>query len=229
MSDELKPCPFCNAEMQFARNPAYLWHPHGVKCVLSNVAWFFDSGLWNTRAESAEIQRLKGELEAAKADYVLVTADFQTWRNTALTLGEKIESQRSEFDRVMDARQEALVRQEGRAIKIESDLAAQALALKEARSIIKCAMRWTLDDGSLCDCVGSPEGEHGSLCSEMRAFLSTTPSAYEDRAEKLIAALAEQVAGAEWRKENEPENWNGADDEALERAKAALKTMGRSK
>ncbi len=39
---------------------------------------------------------------------------------------------------------------------------------------------------------------------------------------ELEKALEEQVRGAEWRKENESENWNGADDEALERAKAAL-------
>ena len=41
-------------------------------------------------------------------------------------------------------------------------------------------------------------------------------------APELLEALKEQVRGAEWRQENEPDNWNGADDEALERARAAI-------
>jgi hypothetical protein len=50
-----------------------------------------------------------------------------------------------------------------------------------------------------------------------------TNVAAEASLKALVAALEEQVTGAKWRRENEPESWNGADDEALERAESALK------
>ncbi len=42
----------------------------------------------------------------------------------------------------------------------------------------------------------------------------------------LREALEEQKTGAEWRRENEPENWEGCDDEAFDRMEAALDEKG---
>ena len=57
---ELKPCPFCEAELfegQNAHHKSVMRHPYNPSCPLSEAAWIDSPGFrerWNRRAQPAE-------------------------------------------------------------------------------------------------------------------------------------------------------------------------------
>lgn len=182
MSDELKPCPFCGGPCVERQYEAYSLDSsfYSIGCAACDLYFLGAPKTWNTRADSAEaepditlmslqasvmrgvtaernkahaeIQRLKVELEAAKA--------------RSLGLDESFNNINELWKAEVHAHS-----------VLQSDCAAQALALKEARGILK--------QSSVALSQKVPVEIMKMAHSRIAAFLSTPPSVYGDKVKAL--------------------------------------------